>query len=231
MGTFLHFASLTETPRRRKPGAGLRSTRDLHSSAHVITPPADPTAIPAVLRHRRQGFVQTAVPRSLCRPGPRFVRAAADDPLRLRHESPRRDHRRRPRAASRSSESAATSCMRANSLPRRRAIEATCSTSTDAGARSRDSARTAGRAEWAASTARLARKDEVIADVTEKLVRTKKLLGSLDRALTGLLPDDRGRRDLHALRGDRAARALRVGVAAGPRLRAGGGTGILDRCR
>ena len=25
------------------------------------------------------------------------VRAAADDPLRLRHESPRRDHRRRPR--------------------------------------------------------------------------------------------------------------------------------------
>ena len=40
------------------------------------------------------------------------VRAAADDPLRLRHESPRRDHRRRSRPQAAQGESAATSCAR-----------------------------------------------------------------------------------------------------------------------
>ena len=52
-----------------------------------------------VLDHRRPraGRLRAALAR---RPAPRArltVRAAADDPLRLRHESPRRDHRRRPR--------------------------------------------------------------------------------------------------------------------------------------
>jgi len=48
MGTSLHFASLTDTRRRRKPGAGLRSPRDRRVTAirprTWSPPPADPAA-------------------------------------------------------------------------------------------------------------------------------------------------------------------------------------------
>ena len=64
-------------------------------------------------RHRpRAGRLRAALAR---RPAPRArltVRAAADDPLRLRHESPRRDHRRRSRPQAAQGESAAISCAR-----------------------------------------------------------------------------------------------------------------------
>jgi hypothetical protein len=107
--------------RRRVRGAGRRRAafpgrRTADAGAHDGRARAGPRGHPRRRRRPRHRPCAGRLPAALARrPAPRArltVRAAADDALCLRHESPRRDHRRRPRAASSSSESAATSCAR-----------------------------------------------------------------------------------------------------------------------